>query len=743
MFAKELNMHEESVIPSSHELVATIIEENPVLTGILTDTSISFAESLAKIRELIFGLLQEHAKAYAYYTGDAQGENSYFKLSWRDYAFIRCLDYLDHEGEEFSDPNLDGKAVVSRPFHVLREAALGREISASSDLLEDLLHLLRQLNGVERPEIPSKQQVLQWMDRHPSGLDTDIIERRKWNKRRIIKLLAVKLSASATTAPESSASNPHLPRFHIEPDLPLHEVEKKIEKWWENDLFHLKNAIRSLDDLQEFLDYSLSDETIAIMREADRKGIPFFVTPYFLSLLDTEPGEVTGYADLAIRDYVLYSRELVDEFGKIRAWEKEDIAEPGKPNAAGWVLPSHNIHRRYPNVAIFIPSTMGRACGGLCSYCQRMYDFQNGRFNFNLEKLRPASSWKQQLDDLMNYFENDSQLQDILITGGDAMMSSTASLKQILDAVYEMARRKREANLQRADGEKYAEIVRVRMGTKIPIYLPQRISRKRVAILKRFREKALEIGIRQFVIQTHFSTPMEITPEAREAVSRLLAAGWTVTNQEVFTVAASRRGHSAKLRKVLNDIGVLPYYTFTVKGYLENSHNFASNSRSIQEQIEEKSIGRVDPKYHSYIRSFMKSSEEMVEQINTIREAGDLPFLSTDRNTINLPGVGKSNIFRTIGITEDGRRILAFRQDHSRPHSPITDTMGDIIIIESKSIARYLQQIAAVGEDVAAYESIWGYSAGYIESRIPIFEYPGYQFTVTDTFTNLELPGTQ
>ena len=736
-------MHGETMVPSNQELVATIIEENPMLTGILTDTSISFEESLAKIRELIFGLLQEHAKAYAYYTGEEQGEKSYFKLSWRDYAFIRCLDYLDHEGKEFSDPNLDGNTVVSRPFHILREAALGNETSASSDLLEDLLHLLRQLNGVERPELPSKQQVLNWMDRHPSGLDTDIIERRKWNKRRIIKLLAVKLSSGATKAPESSASNPHLPRFHVEPGIPLHEVEKKIEKWWGNDLFHLKNAIRSLDELQEFLDYSLSEETLAMMREADRKGIPFFVTPYFLSLLDTEPGEVTGYADLAIRDYVLYSRELVEEFGKIRAWEKEDIAEPGKPNAAGWVLPSHNIHRRYPNVAIFIPSTMGRACGGLCAYCQRMYDFQNGRFNFNLEKLRPAYSWKKQLEELMEYFENDSQLQDILITGGDAMMSSTASLEQILDAVYEMACRKREANLQRADGEKYAEIVRVRMGTKIPIYLPQRISRKRVAILKRFRDKALEIGIRQFVIQTHFSTPMEITPEASEAVSRLLAAGWTVTNQEVFTVAASRRGHSAKLRKVLNDIGVLPYYTFTVKGYMENSHNFASNSRSIQEQIEEKSIGRVDPKYYSYIRSFMKSAEEMVEQINTIREAGDLPFLSTDRNTINLPGVGKSNIFRTIGITGDGRRILAFRQDHSRPHSPIIDTMGDIIIIESKSIASYLRQIGAVGEDVSDYESLWGYSAGYIESRIPIFEYPGYQFTVTDPFTNLELPATE
>jgi lysine 2,3-aminomutase len=62
----------------------------------------------------------------------------------------------------------------------------------------------------------------------------------------------------------------------------------------------------------------------------------------------------------------------------------------GEPNAAGWILPEgHNIHRRYPEVAILIPDSMGRACGGLCSSCQRMYDFQSGHLNFNLEKLAP------------------------------------------------------------------------------------------------------------------------------------------------------------------------------------------------------------------------------------------------------------------------------------------------------------------------------------------------------------------
>lgn len=718
------------------ELITAILQENPIYAEILKDPELSPQESLDKIRERVRSQLQEHPKALAYYTGEESGEKAFFKLSWRDFAFIRLLDYLEHEGETYPDLNLNGETVVTRPFSILREAALGKETSGSADLFEDLLHLLRQLNGTERPSIPSRQQVFDWMARNPSGLDAAVIERRRRSRERITSLLVEKLQEKA----RQSSKQPVRSRFTVEPGSSDEEVRKKVDTWWDNDLFHLEHAVKSTDELQRYLADSLSEATVDMMKRAEEKNIPIFVTPFFLSLLDIEPGEETGYADLAIRDYVLYSNELVEEFGSIRAWEMEDIAEPGKPNAAGWILPSHNIHRRYPNVAIFIPSTMGRACGGLCSYCQRMYDFQNGRFNFNLEKLRPAKSWNFRLRDLMDYFENDSQLQDILITGGDAMMSSVSSLENILDEVYEMAKRKSAANELRSDGEKYAEIVRVRLGTKIPIYLPQRISEKRIAVLKKFREKASEIGIRQFIIQTHFSTAMEVTPEAAAAVGRLLAAGWTVTNQEVFTVAASRRGHTAKLRKVLNDIGVLPYYTFTVKGYRENAHNFANNSRSIQEQIEEKSIGRVDPKYYSKIRSFMKSPELMQEQIDEIRAAEEIPFLSTDRNTINLPGVGKSNTYRTIGITDDGRRILAFQQDHSRPHSPIIDTMDNVIIIESKSIARYLRQLEEAGENPADYESIWGYSAGYIESRMPIYEYPGYQFTVTDEFTNLELP---
>jgi lysine 2,3-aminomutase len=487
------------------------------------------------------------------------------------------------------------------------------------------------------------------------------------------------------------------------------------------------------------LDFSLDKETMGNLKKAQKIGIPFFVNPYYLSLIDTHASPVSLGADLAIRQYMIYSKELINEFGTIDAWEKEDIVEPGKPNVAGWIIPDDCIHRRYPNVAILIPKSMGRACGGLCSICQRMYGFQQGDLNFDLKELKVKNSFGERLEASISYFENDSQLRDILITGGDALMSTNKTLRRVFQSIYNMAKRKCRANRKRKDGEKYAQILRVRLGTRLPVYLPMRIQTGLVNILAEFKEKASNIGIQQFVFQTHFESPMEITPEARLCVDQLNKAGWIVTNQLVFTSAASRRGHTAKLRKVLNDIGILPYYSFTVKGYMENSHLFSPNARLVQESMEEKRIGLLPDTFFPGLRQLPLNAENIVDNIARLRTDADIPFISSDRNVLNLPGVGKSLTFRTIGITNDGRRILEFDHDATREHSPMIEKIGKITIIESKSIHDYLQQLDDMGEDVSEYESIYGYSLSETEPRNPIFEYPAYDYGVTKEMTNLDL----
>lgn len=698
----------------SRLLVRLLAVENPWLKELL-ERSASPDEFMVELRAEVMRKLGPASYATRFYLGEVFNKRPYDRLNAMEIAAIRLLDYLDHAGERYPDLNRKGEMTENHPFKLLWLAWHYGRGGARPNFFTDMIMLFRQYNGHIALSNPSAGKVTEWMGRHPSGLDPEIIALRNRNKERIIRVIVSKMDKGEISDER-----------YFFPDGLNHEQKlDTVRGWWDERLFHLRFAIRDADTLNEMLDGSLTPETVALLKEGSRRGIPIFVNPYYLSLLLIHPPDRYIGADQPIRDYIFYSKELLEEFGEIVAWEKEDEVEPGKPNAAGYILPnSRNIHRRYPDVAILIPDTIGRSCGGLCVSCQRMYDFQRGNLNFELEKLKPREVWWEKLEGLMEYFENDSQLCDILITGGDALMSVNRSLNLILDAVCRMAARKRKANEGRPEGEKYAEIVRVRLGTRLPVYLPQRINDNLVSILADFRKKGLKAGIRQFVIQTHFETAMEITPEAREAVAKLVSAGWMVTNQQVFTASASRRGHTARLRQALNDIGVLPYYTFSVKGYMENYHNFATNARAMQEMIEEKSIGKIPEELYQEIRELSADAPDMVQRLASIRRRSFLPFLATDKNVLNLPGVGKSMIYRTIGITRYGRRILAFDHDETRPHSPVIERMGKVVIIESKPVQEYLDQLAEMGEDVREYQGVFCYSMGFSGPRMPVFKYP-------------------
>ncbi len=714
----------------SHKLLQELLRENPVLEDILQKSK-NETEVLVGVKDwLEKDFIREREELLDYYECEKPTREQFEKLSWQDYAVIRLMDYIKYAGIEYPDLNLRGEIAVSHPLRLLWLAVHKGTGGAKPDFFIDMIKLFRQLKGELKPLNPSREVVEKWMDHYPSGLDPRIIELRKENKERIIRILIDKIDQGKIRSR----------KYSFKQGMTQEQKIRLMNEWWTDHKFHLHFAIRNPDLLNEMLGFSLDPDTMKVLKKAEAKGIPFFVNPYYLSLLHVRVPYFAIGADLAIRHYVVYSTQLVEEFGHIRAWEKEDMIEPGKPNAAGWILPSlNNVHRRYPEVAILIPDSMGRACGGLCSSCQRMYDFQNGHLNFELKKLMPNETWPEKLERLMCYFEEDSQLRDILITGGDAFMSSDSTLGKILEAVYQMARRKTEKNKKRPDGKKTAEIQRIRFGTRLPAYLPQRITDELTDILRDFKKKASAIGIRQFVVQTHFESPMEITPEAEESIKRLISAGWIVTNQLVFTAAASRRGHSAKLRQVLNDVGVLSYYNFTVKGYMENNFNFTPNARVVQEQLEEKSIGNIEPKYYDRIREFPGRAEMMKEHIDRLREESDLAFLATDRNVLNLPGVGKSLTFRVIGITRYGRRILQFEHDETRTHSPIIEKMGKVVIIESKSIHEYFRQMKEMGENVNEYEGLYGYSVGQTEPRVPLYEYPDFKFEPTKELTNLEV----
>ena len=636
---------------------------------------------------------------------------------------IRLL--IEYDGQEVHELSTDEQMIVSTLSLLYAFLTGNLEEDVETDVFLDIFQQFKRLQHPAAP-LPAPQRVKAWTERWSSGLDEDVQLIHAKNKERILHALIQKIEHRTAVS-----------RYHFEEGISYEEKYRLVNEWWNDFRFHLAMAAKSPTELNRFLGNSLSAETMYLLSRARKKGMPFFVTPYYLHLLN--PGS-TGYNDESLRSYILYSPQLVETYGQIRAWEREDIVEAGKPNAAGWLLPDgHNIHRRYPEVAILIPDTMGRACGGLCASCQRMYDFQSKRLNFEFDSLRPKETWEKKLRRLMTYFEEDTQLRDILITGGDALMSQNKTLNTILEAVYRMAARKRKANQERPEGEKYAELQRIRLGSRLPAYLPMRINNELVEILRTFKEKASVIGIRQFIIQTHFQTPLEVTPEAKEGIRKLLSAGWLITNQLVYNVAASRRGHTTRLRQVLNELGVVCYYTFSVKGFEENNAVFTPNSRSMQEQQEEKRFGKLNKEDAFNLSASLETALDPAYCIRHFLKIHHLPFLATDRSVLNLPAIGKSMTFNLVGMTEDGKRILRFDHDRTRRHSPIINQLGQVYIVENKSIAAYLRQLRAMGEDVEDYASIWNYTEGKTESRFSLYEYPDFPFRITEKMSNLEI----
>ena len=202
-------------------------------------------------------------------------------------------------------------------FWQLLTGKLADEVSP--DLFIDLYHQFKLLEYPESIE-PDRSLVKRQMNRWPTGLDEEVVAIREANKDRIIKRLIRKIERR--NAPSS--------RYQFSPEMTYEEKYNQVQEWWNTARFHLALAIKSPTELNYFLGESLSEEMMQLLARARKKGMPFFVTPYYLSLLN--PG-TEGYDDNTIRSYVLYSDELVDTYGHIKAWEKEDIVKTGKPNA--------------------------------------------------------------------------------------------------------------------------------------------------------------------------------------------------------------------------------------------------------------------------------------------------------------------------------------------------------------------------------------------------------------------------
>lgn len=405
---------------------------------------------------------------------------------------------------------------------------------------------------------------------------------------------------------------------------------------WNDWRWHTKNIIRDAETMGRLV--KLSAEERGAIVKARQNRIPFGITPYYLSLMDQDNSKTW---DRALRAQVIPPADYVDLMTKHRLDHECSMDFMIEHDTS----PIDGITRRYPNIVILKPLL---TCPQICVYCQR---------NWQIEDVysEHAALGAKKLDRALQWIEDTPEINEVLITGGDPLLLADEKLEEIL------------ARLSQMD-----HIIRIRLGTRTPVTLPQRITDALVRTITRFQQP----GRREIVLVTHFEHPTEITPDAMNAVQKFRLFGIGVYNQLVFTYYNSRRFETSVLRQKLRLIGVSPYYTFNTKGKKETDSYRVPIARLLQEQQEE---ARLLP--------------------GTVR---------TDEIVFNVPRLGKNYLRAAqnrdvIAILPDGRRVYEFHPWEKKL------ALVDTYIYTDVSIYDYLKRLKADGEQVKDYETIWYY----------------------------------
>ncbi len=413
------------------------------------------------------------------------------------------------------------------------------------------------------------------------------------------------------------------------------EYFRATDSDWQDWQWHTRHLIRDEETLG----------SLVVLTEAERSGtalarqhrMPFGITPYYVSLMDRE----SHGRDRAVRAQVIPTEIYVQKLADLKRSAEPSTDFMLERNTS----PIEGITRRYPRVAILKPIL---TCPQICTYCQRNWEIQ--------DVLSPSAVLPtDKLDDAIGWIAETQELTEILITGGEPLLLSDSKLEELLGRLCDIE-----------------HLERIRIGTRTPVTLPQRITQSLVDTIGRFHAP----GRRELMVITHFEHTCEITPEALAAVQRIRRHGIEIYNQLVFTFHNSRKFEAAALRQKLRLIGVVPYYTFSTKGKEETDEFRAPIARLLQERKEE---ARLLP--------------------GTVR---------TDDYVFNVPGLGKNNLTYSqhhdlISILPDGRRVYEFHPWEKKL------ALADTYICTDVPIHDYLKRLEAAGENPADYKTIWYY----------------------------------
>jgi lysine 2,3-aminomutase len=314
---------------------------------------------------------------------------------------------------------------------------------------------------------------------------------------------------------------------------------EKTQREWQDWKWQFRNRIRDLDHLKEYVCVAPEEEKAF---QAAGKNLPFAITPYYLDLINpynlNDPLRKTVIPRMA--EFSTSPSEMVDPCG-----EDGSMVVPG-------------LVHRYPDRVLFL---VNETCSVYCRYCTRSRLVGSGKHQVEFEEVYA-------------YLREHTEVRDVLISGGDPLVMSDDRLERII------------ANLRAIP---HIEIVRV--GTKVPVVLPQRITQELVDRLKKFHP---------FFMSIHFLHPDEITPEVIEACNRLADAGIPTFSQTVLLKGVNDDPVVMKtLMQKLLTLRVRPYYIYQCDPVQGTSHfrTTIDKGLEIMEQLRGHTTGYAIPTY--------------------------------------------------------------------------------------------------------------------------------------------------
>lgn len=297
------------------------------------------------------------------------------------------------------------------------------------------------------------------------------------------------------------------------------------DRQWNSWRWQIQNSYSNFKKLSEILNIVGIDDVDFLLKS---RKLPLRITPYYASLLYGKP---ISYP--LSKTVIPNKMELVESPGE----ENDPLHEDS-------MCPVENVVHRYPDRVLMLSTGF---CSVYCRYCTRTHMVAKDKKHFGVK------AWEKSID----YIRNNPNIRDVIISGGDPLTLPDKHLEFLLSSLRAIP---------------HIEIVRI--GSKVPVVMPQRITTGLAKMLKKYHPLYMSI---------HFTHPDEITAEVTEACSRISDAGIVMGSQTVLLKGVNDNVETMKeLMHGLLKVRVRPYYLYQCDPIPGSSHFRTSVTKGLE-----------------------------------------------------------------------------------------------------------------------------------------------------------------